>query len=126
MQGINFTDINVYPDSLIYGVNETGPVVLNEIHGIRRPGTNRLNAGGHVAFSIVGGSFHMSNSEVSYHFDDLSDIQSGLAYAFSQVGISSSAQIWQSRKSVFLPDSFSVLVAWLVGPSLALCNSFLL
>ncbi len=93
MQGISFRDVSVYANALIFGVGETGPVVLDEIHGIRRPATSRLNAGGHVAFSIMGGSFHMSNSEVSYHYDDLSDIQSSLSYAFSQVSKGSHARL---------------------------------
>ena len=60
---------------------------MNRIHGIRRPGTNRLMAGGHVSYSITGGSFYMRDSEVSYHFDDLTDIQSGLYYSFAQVSL---------------------------------------
>lgn len=102
LQGISFTDISVHSNSLIYGVNETGPVVLDEMHGIRRPSTNRLNAGGHVAFSIVGGSFYMRNSEVSYHYDDLSDIQSGLAYAFSQVSVGIASFFWHTEAGVKL------------------------
>jgi hypothetical protein len=79
------TDVSVHSYGLIFGQEETGPVVLDRLQGVRRPGTNRLSAGGFPALTMKGGSIALINSELSYNFDDLTDMQSSLAFAFSQV-----------------------------------------
>lgn len=79
------TDIVVHSASLVFGLGERGLVDILRLRGVRRPATNRLSAGGFLAVSLRGGSLHMRDSELSYNFDDLTDVQSGLAYAFEQV-----------------------------------------
>lgn len=86
MQGVQILDAAMHSSSLVFGLHERGPVVIDRLRGVRRPGTNRLAAGGFVAVNLQGGSFFLRNSELSMNFDDISDIQSGLSYAFNQVG----------------------------------------
>ena len=84
-QGVRLANISVHSAALTFGLGELGHVSIEGLRGVRRPGTNRLGAGGWVAVTLHGGSLHMSNSELSYNLDDLTDIQSGLAYASNQV-----------------------------------------
>lgn len=82
---MTFKDINVHVYSLVFGRREFGPILIDRLKGIRRPGTNRLSAGGYVALSFLGGSLTMNNTELGYNFDDTSDIESGMSYASFQV-----------------------------------------
>ena len=84
-QGVRLANISVHSAALTFGLGELGHVSIEGLGGVRRPGTNRLGAGGWVALTLHGGSLHMSDSELSYNLDDLTDIQSGLAYASNQV-----------------------------------------
>ena len=84
-QGVRLATISVHSAALTFGLGELGHVSIEGLQGVRRPGTNRLGAGGWVAITLHGGSLHMSDSELSYNLDDLTDVQSGLAYAFNQV-----------------------------------------
>ena len=87
-------NVSIHSYGLIFGQMETGAVVMDGLRGVRRPGTSRLSAGGFVALSMRGGSVSLTNSELSYNFDDLTDIQSGLAFAFAQVLPTTISQIF--------------------------------
>lgn len=78
MQGSNLTDVSMHSYGLTFGQQETGPVVLKRLRGVRRPGTSRLSAGGFVALTMEGGSVALTDSELSNNLDDLTDIQSYL------------------------------------------------
>ena len=75
----------MYHNSLLYSQYEAGLIYIDQYYGVRRPGTNRLGAGGWPLVNLQGGSWHILNSELSYNFDDLTDIQSGVFFAYNQV-----------------------------------------
>lgn len=85
MQGVSISQVAVYCSGLLFAQFETGPIRIDQYYGIRRPGTNRLGGGGYPQVGLQGGSWEMTNSELGWNFDDLTDIQSGVYYAFNQV-----------------------------------------
>ena len=83
---VTMTDVNVYSSGLTWGFPEQGNDVFQRFHGVRRPGTNRLGAGGWMAIVYEGGSFSLLDSELSYNLDDLTDIMGVMGFAYQQAG----------------------------------------
>ena len=83
-RGMNFYDINYYSSSLLWALPEYGTDHFERFHGARRPGTSRLSAGGWMQMAYYGGAFELVDSEVSYNYDDLTDITSLAGWAYSQ------------------------------------------
>ena len=84
-QGVTLRDVAIYTKCLLFAQAEQGLIYVEHWYGVRRPGTSRLSAGGPPLVGLQGGAWHMLNSEISYSFDDLTDVQSGLYYAYNQV-----------------------------------------
>lgn len=74
-------DIYYYSSSLVFCQNTAGTLRLDKYVGRRRPGTNRLGAGGWLQCQFNGGSLDMTNSEISFNYDDLTDISGYLGEA---------------------------------------------
>ena len=85
LQGVHLSQIAVYSFCILFAQQETGLIFIDNYYGVRRPGTNRLKAGGYPLVGLQGGAWHMLNSELAYNADDLTDVQSGLYYAYNQV-----------------------------------------
>ena len=81
-RGLTFNDINFYTSALIWALPEYGEDRFVRWKGIRRPATNRLGAGGWMQMAFHGGGFSLIDSEISYNYDDLTDIFSPLAMAY--------------------------------------------
>lgn len=68
----------------LFGISEQkGTLRLDKFMGQRRPGTNRLGAGGWLAGTFDGGSLDMTNSEISFNYDDLTDIGGNMGGAMN-------------------------------------------
>lgn len=83
-RGMSFYDINYCSSSLIWALPEYGTDHFERFYGVRRPGTNRLSAGGWMQMAFYGGAFELVDSEVSYNYDDLTDITSLPGWAYAQ------------------------------------------
>lgn len=77
-------DIYMYASALNFCQNIQGTLRLDKYMGQRRPGTNRLGAGGWLQCGFDGGSLDMTSSEISHNYDDLTDITG--AYTTAMAG----------------------------------------
>ena len=83
--GVSFSDVNFHSYATFWGLPEYGAQHYDNLFCDRRPGTNRLNAGGYFQIKFDGGDFRLSNSRIGYNYDDLSDLFNGMNYGMSQV-----------------------------------------
>lgn len=82
---INVLDITYYGGgNLLHESNATGPNVYKRVYNIRKPGTNRLIAGGLGQLQYNAGGPKISNSIFSYTNDDAVDIMSSSFMAYKQ------------------------------------------
>ena len=112
--GVAFQQVNAYAGGAVFGQYETGLISFSQWRAIRRPGTNRLFAGGnYVQIIYQGGSFSMDRSEVAYNWDDLSDL-------FNYVG-------WTNANNQTTKTIWAALEAgWQPGQTISLYNAYTL
>ena len=112
--GVAFQRVNAYAGGAVFGQYETGLISFSQWRAIRRPGTNRLFAGGnYVQIIYQGGSFSMDRSEVAYNWDDLSDL-------FNYVG-------WTNANNQTTKTIWAALEAgWQPGQTISLYNAYTL
>ena len=83
-RGVTFEQVTAYAGGGVWGIGEHGEDKFVQWRSLRRPGTNRLFAGGN-SFQIEydGGSFAMDSCEVAYNWDDLTDVYGAMGWSAS-------------------------------------------